>query len=56
MIEKTSTEVVRKEMGLEWMLKSASKRERDSHQEEEAKVEEVIILNICFTGIALETQ
>lgn len=45
-MEKTSNDVVRKEMGLEWMLKAASKREKNPHQEEkkeeEPKGEEVI--------------
>lgn len=48
-MEKTSNEVVRKEMGLEWMLKSASKRERnplrDEKKEEEPKGEEVTFLD-----------
>lgn len=38
--EKTSNDVVRKEMGLEWMLKAASKRENNPLQAE--KKEEIL--------------
>ncbi|KAF3331034.1 mitochondrial manganese superoxide dismutase [Carex littledalei] len=35
--EKTSNDVVRKEMGLEWILKAASKRENNPLQEEKKR-------------------
>ncbi|KAJ4753476.1 CWF19-like protein 2 [Rhynchospora pubera] len=37
--EKTSSEIVRKEMGLEWMLKSAGSREKNPRQEEKQEEE-----------------